>query len=277
MCSRMKYKYIITHIVAIVIALISGLRSETLASDPSDRSWRTGFSIVYTSRTLNGTIVNKSQVSDDAFGDLVTTGDSMNVGSSDTFMLALTAKYHQWNMGINYLPTSFSGEGSALVGLSGDQAGVWAKTPLRTDIDIDMLLGSVGYSVINTPQMEFGVGVGLGQTAIDLSILPDIGDPIVYQGYQPFGYLSMYMSNTYKKFLYGFNLNGISATFDGVYVNYSDYKVYLGYRIFNKMIKGDVVGGYRTVNFAIDIEYAQNIVAADANLDGPFLGINISY
>lgn len=77
----MTYRYIITHIVAVVIALVSGLRSETLASDPSDRSWRTSFSIVYTSRTLNGTFVNKSRVNDGVFGDLVTTGDSMNVWS----------------------------------------------------------------------------------------------------------------------------------------------------------------------------------------------------
>jgi hypothetical protein len=37
------------------------------------------------------------------------------------------------------------------------------------------------------------------------------------------------------------------------------------------------VGGYRMVNFAIDIENGLNVVAADVTLEGPFLGMTFSY
>lgn len=251
--------------------------SDVHADDATQRNWHFGINAVYSSRTLNGTIANKTAITDNAFGDLVATGDSMNVGSSDSLMLALVAQYKRWGLGLNYMPTSFSGEGSALVDVGGNQFGVRVKTPLKTDIDVTMMLGSLFYNLIQTPSMVFGVGVGFGQTSIDLGIIPEVGNAIIYEGEQPFGFLNMHMSNTYKRFLYGFNINGISGTFDGANVNYSDYKIDLGYRVIQKKVKCDIVGGYRLVNFAIDIESGQDVVAAAVSLEGPFLGVNVSY
>jgi hypothetical protein len=251
--------------------------SDVSAGETSDRNWHFNINTAYSSRTLSGTLANKTAVTDNAFGNLVATGDSMNVGSSDSLMLALGVQYKRWGLGLNYLPTSFSGQGSALVDLGGSQVGVRVKTPLNTDIDVTMWLGSLFYNFIQTKNMVFGIGVGFGQTSIDLNIIPDVGNPIIYNGEQPFGFINLHMANTYKRFLYGFSINGISATFDGANVNYSDYKIDLGYRIIDKKVKFDVVGGYRMVNFAIDIEDGPNVVAADVTLEGPFLGVTLSY
>jgi hypothetical protein len=72
-------------------------------------------------------------------------------------------------------------------------------------------------------------------------------------------------------------LNGISADFDGASVVYSDYKVDVGYRVIDEAVKFDIVGGYRQVNFAIDLDYDANEVAADFTLEGPFLGVTVIY
>lgn len=239
--------------------------------------WHYNFTVVYSRRSLDGTIVNQTPINSDAFGSLLATGESMNVGTSDEFMLALGAQYKRWGVGLNYMPTSYSGIGTASVEAGGSVAGVIVKTSLNTDIDVDMLLANISYDFIKTGSNVFGVGAGLGNTTINLAIIPGVGDSIIYNGQQPFGFLNIHMSSQYKKFRYGFSMNGISATFDGVEVDYSQYTVDMGYRLKDGTVKLDIVGGYRLVNFAIDIEQEQNIVKAAVALEGPFLGVNLAY
>jgi hypothetical protein len=241
------------------------------------RDWHFFANISYTSRTLDGSVAETSEITDDVFGDLYATGDSMNLGNSDKFMYTLAVQYKKWSLGLNYTPTSFSGQGYAIVALTGSQAGVSAKTPLNTDIEVNLLLGKLSYDIIQTKNTKFGIGVGLGRSNIDLNIIPQVGNSIIYNGDQPFGFLSVYMENNYKRFLYGFSVNAISATFSGVEVDYSDYTVNLGYRLSDKIIKWDIVGGYRLVNFSIDIETGQTMSKAITHLKGPFIGVSVSY
>lgn len=244
----------------------------------AQRDWHVGASVLYSSRSMDGSIVDRTPIRDDAFGSLVATGDSMDLGTSDTFMLTLAAQYRRWTFGLNYLPTSFSGEGTALVTLDGGGgAGVTVRTPLKSDIDVDMLLASVLYGVIRTPESRLAVGVGLGRTAVDLSIVPEVGEPILYKGDQPFGFLSLQMANRHGAFLYGFGVNGISGSFEGVAIDYSDYKLDLGYRLVDRDYKLDLVGGYRQVNFSMDLEYGRDVVKTRVVLKGPFLGLSALY
>jgi len=108
-------------------------------------------------------------------------------------------------------------------------------------------------------------------------LTPATGTPILYQGTQPFGFLNMHMSSRYKRFLYGFNVNGISAEFEGVQVTYSDYKTDLGYRVIDKRVTFDIVGGYRLVNFFADIKYSTGHVVSTLGLESPFLGVTVAY
>lgn len=241
------------------------------------RNWHFTANISYTTRTLDGSVVSRTPAINDAFGDLVATGDSMNLDTSDALMYTLIAHYKKWHFGLNYAPTSFSGQGYAIVDLSGTTTGVLAKTPLNTTIDIDLLLGKISYDLIQTSETRFGVGVGLGSSYINLNIIPQVGNAIIYNGNQPFGFLSLYMLNEYNQFLYGFNVNGISASFEGVQVDYSDYTVELGYRLSDKDVKWDIIWGYRLVNFSIDLESGQNVYKATTKLDGPFIGVSVTY
>ena len=251
--------------------------TQSSESSSSQRDWHIFANISYTTRTLSGSVQNRNVIADNLFGNLYATGDSMNLDTSDSFMYTVAAQYKRWRIGLNYAPTSFSGQGYALVDLTGSMSGVLTQTPLHTDIAVDLLLGKLSYDIIQTPGTRFGVGVGLGSSYVDLSIIPQVGDPIIYNGNQPFGFLSLYMANNYHGFLYGFNFNAISATFTGVEVDYSDYTVELGYRLSDKAIKWDVVGGYRLVNFSIDIEDSSELIKADTKLQGPFIGLSMTY
>jgi hypothetical protein len=249
--------------------------AQEIENKPSD--WHVGGSVVYSSRTLDGSVVNKNNLSGDVFGTLIVTGDSMNVGDANGAMLALAVQYKRFGIGLNYMPTTFKGSGFALAEVGTPGGGAFVKTPLDTDIDIDMLLANVYYNFIQTTNSVFGVGAGFGQTAIDLSIVPGVGSPLVYEGTQPFGFLNLHMQSRYNKFLYGFALNGLSMEFQGANIVYSDYKVELGYRLVDTRVKFDLVGGYRMVNFAMVLEGAGSKIDTDVTVEGPFIGVNMMY
>jgi hypothetical protein len=279
MDNLLQAKKILSLLFAQLLICTAAIADDSTASDKyiSERDWHYNISLVYSKRTLDGTIVNKTPIDDDVFGSLFSTGDSMNVGTSDEFMLAIGAYYKRWAIGLNYMPTSFSGTGSALVKVGSGSTGVIVATPLNTNIDVNMLLANVTYDFIKTGNNVFGIGAGLGNTSIDLAIIPGVGDSIIYNGNQPFGFLNIHMSSKHNSFSYGFSMNGISADFDGASVDYSQYTVNLGYRVKDGAVKLDVIGGYRLVNFAIDLQEGQNVIRADVALEGPYLGVNLAY
>lgn len=239
--------------------------------------WHFFGSLVYSSRSLGGVIVSKTANNSGGYGGLITTGNAMGVDDSNGAMLALAVQYKRFGLGLNYMPTSFEGTGSALVVGTGPNAGIFTETPLETKIDVDMLLANIYYNFIQNQDTVFGVGAGFGQTFIDLSIVPETGTALAYDGVQPFGFLNVHFMSRYKRFLYGFALNGLSLDVDGVNVVYSDYKIDLGYRLMDGRVRVDLVGGYRLVNFAIDLEGVSSEIAADVSLEGPFLGVAATY
>lgn len=240
-------------------------------------SWHFSGSVVYSSRSLDGVIGSKDVISDGADGYMVTTGDAMGVDNSNGAMLSIGAQYKRFGIGLNYMPTSFEGTGSALVAAGGGTAGAFLSTPLETEIDVDMLLTSIYYNLIQTPNSVFGVGAGFGQTMVDISIVPEVGTALTYDGQLPFGFLRIHFNSRCRRFLYGFALNGLSMDVDGVNIVYSDYKMNLGYRLIDKRCKLDLVGGYRLVNFAADMQGPEGEIAADVSLEGPFLGVTAIY
>ena len=241
------------------------------------RDWHFAGSVVFSSRSLDGLIVNRTATDSGIYGDLTTTGDSMGLDDSRSAMLYLAAQYKRFGFGLNYLPTSFEGDGFALVAGTGPNAGVFIQTPLQTRINVNMLLANVYYDFIQTPETTFGIGAGFGQTWVDLSIVPETGTPLVYDGSQPFGFLNVHFRNRHNRFLYGFALNGLSMDVDGVNVAYSDYRLDLGYRILEEPAKLDLIGGYRLVNFAMDLDWSGGMVMTDIAMEGPFLGIVAIY
>ena len=47
--------------------------------------------------------------------------------------------------------------------------------------------------------------------------------------------------------------------------------------LIDKRTKLDLVGGYRLVNFAVDLLNGDDIIATDVAMEGPFLGITVTY
>lgn len=249
--------------IFMLIALVAAAHgSETTDA----RSWRFTGNLLYTSRSLDGTVVSRNAINPGLYGDLITTADSMGVDDSRGVMLSLEARRARLGLGVTYMPTSFRGSGSALVAGSGSSAGFYVQTLLDTRIDIDMLLGNLSYSLIQTADTVLGIGAGLGTTRVDLSIVPETGTALVYDGSQPFGFLNMHFASRYQRLQYGFSLNGLSMDVDGAAVSYSDYTVKLAYCLYDEPVAVHVTGGYRLVNFALDMEGRGWRVRTDTSL-----------
>lgn len=264
--------HVLTTMMCLMCAVVA---SGEDAAPPPD--WHFFGNVVYSSRSLDGVIVAKNAINDGVYGDMVTTGDAMGVDDSQGAMLALGVQYKRFGLALNYMPTSFDGTGSALVAGTGTNVGVIVETPLETKIDVDMLLASMYYNIVQTRDSVFGIGAGFGQTMVDLSITPEVGTALAYNGQLPFGFVRLHFNSRYKRFLYGFALNGLSLDVDGANIVYSDYKVDLGYRLIDKRVKLDLVGGYRLVNFAVDLDGTSGEIGVDVSLEGPFFGVTAIY
>ena len=109
-----RYFAVIVFAFVFVFFIPSGWSAEE--REPSEntldhRDWHFFANISYTSRTLDGSVAETSEITDDVFGNLYATDDSMNLGNSDKFMYTLassapltqyvnTNKYQTWTVNI---------------------------------------------------------------------------------------------------------------------------------------------------------------------------------
>ena len=241
-------------------------------------NWHFMFDLMYSQRSLKGAFINKTVADNGRFGNLFSTGEAMNLDDSYSLMYGIAVQYKKFGLGYTHMPTTFEGEGFALVSAGGMGGGVFAPTRLSTELDVTMDLMQAYYNFVQDKDRVVGIGAGLGITGIDISIIPTVGNPIVYSDTQPFGFLNFHFSDNHDGFLYGFAVNWINAKFQGVDVYYLDYKINLGYRITDGKIKTDANFGYRDVNFAIDIEGSSgDKFISDLDTAGPFASLRIIY
>ena len=100
-------------LMSLIVALlltISAVSAQEVASD-----WTFSGNLVYSSRPFAGSFT-KEQTKGIVNGGMIATDNTMNLGSSNAAMLALVAQYKHYGVIINYMPTNFYGQGSALIG-----------------------------------------------------------------------------------------------------------------------------------------------------------------
>lgn len=241
-----------------------------------ESDWKFSGNLVYSSRPYIGSF-RKEKTDGIVDGGMFAANDAMNLGNSNAAMLALIVQYKRFGVILNYMPTNFNGQGTALIGSI--DVGQIKTSPLDINIGIRMYLSNVYYNLVQTPNMIFGLGVGFGATTVDMDVIPELLPEVGIQhhGTQPFGFLSMHMINNYNRFLYGFVFHGIKAEFSGAEISYFDYKIEFGYRLIQKRYKFDIIGGYRSVTFDAEINTSTGIAESKMLLKAPFIGVNIGF
>lgn len=85
--------------VLFIIALIGCCINSKGEGEQKLSDWHFSGSVVYSSRSLGGVIVNKVDGNNGGYGDMVTTGDAMGVDDSNGAMLALGMQYKRFGWG----------------------------------------------------------------------------------------------------------------------------------------------------------------------------------
>ena len=251
--------------------------------------WSVFATATYNSRRIKGNISRKNTLNNGVSSDLVATGETLDLDRSNGLMYNAGASYKRWFLGLSFMPSTFQdqGNGFSYFDISGPNGnGVLTQMETVTDVNIDMYLANIMYEVVRTKHTTFKVGIGAGGSSVNLHITPvdTIVSEIKYDHTQPFGYITMNMASDYRRFLFSGNMNSVAMTLDGVKIDYLDFIFQLGYRAYQGYFNLDIIGGYRMVNFAISGSSevsgppaSTRDVAVDLTLEGPFLGISLSY
>ncbi|MFK5857067.1 MAG: hypothetical protein QM503_13125, partial [Bacteroidota bacterium] len=256
---------------------------------PRPENWSVFATAYYTSRNIKGNIGRKNTLKDGIASDLVATGETLDLDRSNGFMYNFGASYKHWFLGLSYMPSLFQdqGNGFSYVDLTGPNGnGVLTEVSTVTKVHIDMYLANIMYEAVRTKHTTFKVGIGAGGSSVNLHVTPQdtIVKEIRFNHTQPFGYLTINMATEYRLFVFSANMNGIAMTLDGVKIDYLDFQFELGYRAYQGYFNIDIIAGYRMVNFAIsgssEVDGTINStrdVNVDLTLEGPFMGITLSY
>ncbi len=252
-------------------------------------NWSVFASATYNSRRIKGNISRKNTLNNGVSSDLVATGETLDLDRSNGFMYYGGVSYKRWVLGLSFMPSSFQdqGNGFSYFDISGPNGnGVLTELATVTDVNIDMYLGNITYEVVRTEHTTFKAGIGVGGSSVNLHITPidTAVSEIKYDHTQPFGYITMNMATDYRRFLFSGNMNSVAMTLEGVKIDYLDFIFQLGYRVYQGYFNLDINAGYRMVNFGISGSSEVNgkinstrDVGVDLTLEGPFLGITLSY
>ena len=240
------------------------------AAQAEEDDWGFFISTTFGPRTIDGTIfVNRPGPT---MGGA--TADSLGLGTSNSFMYAAGFRFKRWNFSLDSMPTSFHGQGFATAGIDlGDGRVITIDTPITSDIQVDLKLVNVMYDVFNTDKGKFSAGIGFGQTKINIALVPDIGQPVAFDGTTPFGFLAVNYLKRFSKFSLTVAAQAVSIAVDNSSMDYSNLNLMGGYLFFKKKWYSEVVFGYRRVGFHFHYENAEGISDTDVTLTGPYVGL----
>lgn len=274
----------ITAITIVLAWYFLGLQAQADSNIPpknTQKQWTASVAVEFNTWSLDGTLVNRTDLYNGDFGSFLATGDSMNVKKETIPTFNINLNRNAWTLGLYYLPIEFSGLGTAKAQidttLNGSQAGAYITVPLKSNFDINVILGKLSYDLIRTPNSVFGLGAGIGELDVNIDLLATGLDSWDYIEKEPFGFLNLHMSNRYGAFFYGFSVNAIKVDIENIEESFSDYKVDLGYRIIDKHVQWDISAGFRRMDIDLTLSNAQDETSLQLGIKGPYLGLRASF
>jgi hypothetical protein len=232
--------------------------------------WGFVASLTYGPRTIDGTIFENRP--GPTMGGA--TADSLGLGTANSLMYAVGFRFKRWNFALDSMPTSFDGQGFATAAIDlGNGQVIATDTPITSTINVDLKLANVMYDVFNTEKGKFSAGIGFGQTDIHVALVPEIGQPLAFDGTTPFGFLAINYVKRFNKFSLTVAAQGVSLAANDSSMTYSNLNLMGGYMFFKKKWFSEVVFGYRRVGFKFDYDVAAGITDTDMTLTGPYVGL----
>ena len=238
----------------------------------SDAGVTVPVSIMYTQRAISGGF----EVDPSGMTSGRATTESLGLDKATAIQFAVAVNWKKWNFGFTYLPSTFTGEGYSEERLDFEDGNyIEPDIKVRTDISVELYLGSVLYNFLNWKGLELGAGFGAGSAKYDLEIIPRLGPGgLQSDGTTPFGYLSFNAVWRYKKFLLGGRVDALEVNISGETVGYKDLNLMAGYRMPYKKIPINILAGYRWNSLDLTFDDGSSKFGMDIELKGPYMGVN---
>lgn len=207
------------------------------------------------------------------------TTDSLGLGSSSEPTAVIGARWKRFSAEFVYLPSKFSGEGYLHQSIDlGPGPIIDTNTPIKSDLEVTMMLADIQYAIIKRSNMEIGVGAGAGQVDLDIAMIPAVGPEVNVSGTVPFGYLTVTFLKRWDKLVFNLGAQGLSVSKGENSVSYNSANAVLGYRVYQRGSLGfDVIAGYRYVNFeyTFDDNHSDARSSTDFELKGPNVALRM--
>lgn len=248
-----------------------------LPEDLTSIPWRLSATVEGSYTDIDGTLINSERSSDDLGTSFFSNTDAMGLDNKVLPSLSLYGHKGRFSIGLHYNDIDFQGEGIGSAALTSDSIGGFIAVPLESAFSLELFYGSLHYNLIHTENTAFGFGIGAGLNRIDVDLHSNNSYTYSYHSDEPYGFISMHMLNRHHKFFYGFMLNAIAVSDSNVSESLADYQVDFGYRIYDRALAIDILGGWQLQQIHYQLSRSSSRLAADIELSGPSFGVSLTW
>jgi hypothetical protein len=216
-------------------------------------------------------------------GNVVSTDsstDDLGLDSSVVFAPRASLDWSPIHVTVSALMAGYSGDGEATGRLSLGDIEIEAGTDVETDLSMDLLTGSIVYDILPIPEVELGIGLGVGSVWYDLSVQQKGSSEEVSQdGILPIAFLTARAAADLGPVSVLGTVSGISIEFEDDDVSFIEVDLSAGYRVFGEdsMVEGRIMAGYRYVDFDYTYRGSRGRLEADLTLQGPYVGFDLVF
>jgi len=265
-----KFRFLVVFIVFLFSAAVFAEENAATDTAVSQKNLHWFGSVAYGPREMTGTIF----VNRDGPVSGIATPETLGLDKEAAFQFRLGALYKRWRFMLDYLPTNYTGDGYAEASIEiGDLPPIPAQMPVESDIDVSLLLLNVSYELLRTEKWVGALGVGFGRTDLDIALVPQVGEGLVFKGNTPFGYISGDIARYFGRFNIRAGIGWIEGEFDGARIDYGNYNAAVGWVMTESDWRSELVAGYRRVDFRLDYTVPGETVVTDISLKGPYIGL----
>ena len=177
--------------------------------------------------------------------------------------------------------TEHDGDGMLSQDITIDGTTLSAGTTVDTDFDLGLYSALALFDVIPTEVVDFGLGVGISAVDLDMTVQDTMSaNSVSTDETLPFPVLAAHIGTeiTDRLELAGL-ISGFAIDIDDADIRYLDADAFLRFALFGagSRGRGSLVLGYRWTDLDIEYEDDSDIVDAELNFAGPYLGLELHF
>lgn len=210
-----------------------------------------------------------------------TSADSLGLDDETSAQPRLDIDWDWLHFSFSGLFVEYEGTGFAETTIDfGNGNGITAGTQVESDIELDMVTGSVYVDILPSWLLDLGIGFGLGVLDVELDFRSLTGPATTVTGDDllPFGFLSARVSKAIGRFEFTAIGSGAAAEFDDQDLSFYDVDAMATFKILRtRFLDATILGGYRWIGIDYEFSDRGGKAVADVDFEGPYVGFSLNF